>query len=249
MIHKIITHNGIFHADDVMATALLLEFIRPTIPVERTRNISADEFANPDVWIVDVGGQYNTELNNYDHHHDASLPSACVLVLKELCFRGHISTVVYDELIDPLMEISHIDCNGPVDRNGFQVNSLIKSFNAFPNGFDMAVQLCRNYILSCKVSAAKSVESRQIWDGGEQISLFIRACDEFPIHWKRYEEETFLVYPHDGKWNVLTINSEEFPLVSTGKETFMHANRFLGVFTTREDAISCAQASAYNAVG
>ena len=249
MIHKIITHNGIFHADDVMAVALLHEFIRPTIPVERTRNISADEFANPDIWIVDVGGKFDKELNNYDHHQDPMLHSACVLVLKELYHMRRVSVPLYDELIDVLLEISHIDCNGPSDRNGFQVNSLIKSFNALENGFDLAVQVCRHYIQSCKVSAMKAVESREIWDAGEQISFFIRVCEKFPIHWKRYEEETFLVYPNDGKWNVLSINSEHFPLMSTGKETFMHANKFLGVFTTKEDAISCAQASAYDAVG
>jgi hypothetical protein len=249
MIFKIITHNGIFHADDAMAVALLHEFLRPTIPVERTRNISPDEFTNPGIWIVDVGGQYNTEHNNFDHHHDPSLPSACVLVLKELYFRGHISMVVYDELIDPLMEISHIDCNGPADKNGFQVNSLIKSFNALIDGFDLAVNVCRLYIQSCVLTAAKAAESRHIWDSGEQVSMFIRSCDAFPIHWKRYEEEPFLVYPNEGMFTLISRNSEEFPILSTGREKFIHANKFLAVFANKKDAIDCANVSSYFAVG
>lgn len=246
---SIITHNGIFHADDVMSVALLHEFINATAPVERKRNISADEFANPDIWIVDVGGKYDEMVNNYDHHHDSSLHSACVLVLKELFTRRYVDSFVYDELIDNLLEISHIDCNGPVDRNGFQVNSLIKSFNALDNGFDLAVQVCRHYIQSCKISALKAVESEKIWNNGEKISLFIRVCNAFPIHWKRYEEQQFLIYPHEGKWNLLSINSTDFPIHSTGKEEFIHQGRFIAVFSTKEDAIESAQLSAYSVFG
>ena len=184
MISKVITHDGIFHADDVMSVALLQEFIRPTIQIERTRNISSDEFSNPDIWIVDVGGQYDQVNNNYDHHQDSNLHSACVLVCKELIERGFMDGVVYEELIDNLLEISEIDCNGPADKNGFQVNSLIKSFNAIDDGFDIAVKVCRNYIKACKANVAKAEESRDIWDRGEKIGL-IRVCDSFPVHWKK----------------------------------------------------------------
>lgn len=249
MISKIITHNGIFHADDVMCIALLHEFVSSDIPVERKRNISFAEFTNPDVWIVDVGGQYDSHFNNYDHHQDASLPAACMITMLELHNKQKISDEMRDELFDPIWHISDIDCNGTAGKDAFHVNTLIKSFNALENGFDVAVQVCRQYIQSCKITVSKAAESRQIWESGEKISMYIRACDEFPIHWKRYEEQPFLVYPHDGKWNLLSISSDQFPLASNGKETFMHANKFLAVFDSREDAISCAQKSAYNAVG
>lgn len=61
------THDGTFHADDVVAVALyrLLHKGRREIRVLRTRNRAVLEKA--DVWI-DVGGEYNTSLNRFDHH-------------------------------------------------------------------------------------------------------------------------------------------------------------------------------------
>ena len=240
MISKVITHDGIFHADDVMSVALLLEFVRTSIQVERTRNISSDEFTNPDIWIVDVGGKYDDKLNNYDHHQDSHLPAACMIVLTELVNLGYVSVAMQEELFDAVYEISDIDCNGPQDKNGFQVNSLIKSFNSIENGFDIAVEVCRNYIKACKSSVVNIEKSRQIWDSGEVIST-TRVCKAFPIHWKRYEQEMFLVYPQAGKWNVITRDSSVAPLVDgKGKAEFVHANKFLAVFNDRADAIQCA---------
>jgi hypothetical protein len=250
MIQKIITHNGIFHADDVMAVALLHEFIDPLIPVVRTRNITQEDINNPKVWIVDVGGVYDQDLNNYDHHQDSGLPSTCVLVLQELYMWGEIKSVQYDELLDPMLAVSEIDCNGPkADGNSFTFNSLIKSFNSLHNGWDVALETARQYISSRKKTAALTQDSRRIWFEGERISMYIRICNDFPIHWKRYDEEPILVYPHNGKWNVLTVNSECFPLIKCGDENFMHANRFLAVYDDKQKAIDCAQRSAYNAVG
>ncbi len=243
MISKVITHDSIFHADDVMSVALLLEFIRPTLPVERTRNIAADEFTNPDIWIVDVGGLYNKELNNFDHHQDSNLHSACVLLFKHLYNKSYIDGDIYDELIDTLLEISDIDCNGPQDKNGFQFNTLIKSFNNLEDGFDKAVWVCRNYIQSCKENVERATLSREIWDSGERKGDDIVVCNAFPSHWKRYEEEMFLVYPQAGKWNLLTRDSVNHHLVSIGKENFIHSNKFLAVFDNKEDAIACARVS------
>lgn len=247
MIQKIITHNGIFHADETMAIALIHELVN-VVPVERTRNISAEDHNNPAIWVIDVGGKMDGN-NNYDHHHNSSLPASCVLVLDALLEYEYISIYLYEELLPNMMEISHIDCNGPVGKDGFQFNSLIKSFNALDGGFDIAVQTCRNYIASSKVSLAKATESMDIWERGEKISMYIKVCDAFPINWKKYNEAPFLIYPNDGKWNLLSINSETFPIMSTGREEFIHNGRFIAVFQDKDDAIQSAQMSAYNVVG
>lgn len=249
-ISKIITHDGVFHADDVMAIALIHRLVHPIIPVERTRNISAEDIANPEVWIVDVGGQHDRELNNYDHHQDKTLPAACLIVLMELHNRDIIPDELRDELFTNIWEISDIDCNGPAGKNGFQVNSLIKSFNALENGFEIALAVCKQYIDSCKATVGMAVTSKEIWNEGERISLFIRVCNKFPVHWKRYEEEVFLIYPNvDNKWTVLTRDSDGFPLCRTGHEDFMHVNRFIATYKSKDDAIQGAQLSALNAVG
>lgn len=247
-MRKVITHNGIFHADDVMSIALIKEQVGE-IPVERTRNISTDDINDPEVWVVDVGLEFNHELNNYDHHQSKELDASCILVLKALTYEGLIRQELYEELQSSFETISFIDCNGPQDMNGFQFNTLIKSFNALENGFDLAVDVCRKYIQSCKATVQKSVQSQEIWDRGEKISMFIRLCDAFPIHWKRYEEEIYLIYPNDGKWTVLTRSSHDFPVWDTGKADFIHQGRFIAVFSDKEDAIQCAQMSACNVVG
>lgn len=239
-MRKIITHDGVFHADEVLAIALIHVLVNERIPVERTRTISAEDINDRSVWIVDVGGQRNSQLNNYDHHQDGTLPASCMLILDELTAWGQCSYELYDELLNSFQTVSDIDCNGPTEMNGFQFNSLIKTFNALDNGFQIALDVAKNYIRACQATADKAVESRIIWNTGTVIEQQIRICDSFPIHWKRYNEEPFLVYPNAGKWNVLSIDSKNHPLVATGQEEFIHANKFIAVFQYKTDAIACA---------
>ena len=65
---RIITHNGPFHTDDVMAVAvlqLLLEKKRETYEVIRTRD---EKIWPTGEYVVDVGGGYDAEAKRYDHH-------------------------------------------------------------------------------------------------------------------------------------------------------------------------------------
>lgn len=64
---KIITHNANFHMDDVASCAILTQ-IFPNAEIVRTRNITAEEFNDKDILILDVGTRLEPELNNYDHH-------------------------------------------------------------------------------------------------------------------------------------------------------------------------------------
>lgn len=243
MIKKIITHNGIFHADDVMSVALIHELIDESIPVERTRKVSTADVVDPNVWVIDVNGMFNPAQGLFDHHQDGNLPASCMMILQHMPMRSD----VYLELYDVINVISTIDCKGPTEYDGFQFNTLIKSFNALENGFEVAVGVARNYIRACVATADKATDSQRIWDNGLNIGEHIKVCDAFPVHWKRYGEQPILVYPNDGKWNVLTINSLTMPLLSTGKQDFMHANAFLAIFKDKSDAIACAQKSVVNA--
>ena len=61
-----ITHDGVFHADEVFATALL-EMIKGEVNLLRTRKVAADD--KPfDVIMYDVGGRYSGYDNVFDHH-------------------------------------------------------------------------------------------------------------------------------------------------------------------------------------
>lgn len=66
----VITHPGVFHADDVVAAAILnrrAKRMGGSIKVER--RIPTPEEINDDAIIVfDVGGEYNVKTNTFDHH-------------------------------------------------------------------------------------------------------------------------------------------------------------------------------------
>lgn len=247
-ITKIITHNGLFHADEVFAIALINVLNGNAVPVERKRDISAEEFENPQTWVIDVGLQLNTKLNNLDHHQDAKLEAACVLVLERVFETGYCSFELYQELRESFMSISHMDRNGFDGMDGFQVNSLIKSFNNLPNGFELAINVAESYINAAQDTVEKAYASLEIWNRGVEVISGVRVCDEFPIHWKRYvvNKALFLVAPDitGTKWNVHSADSSKFPLRSTGKEEFLHAGKFIAAFATKEEAIACAVHSA-----
>src|SRR5262245_40809744 len=59
-------HNGVFHADEVTATALLLFFDlvdREKIVRSRTPEVIASSY-----YVCDVGGIYNPKEQRFDHH-------------------------------------------------------------------------------------------------------------------------------------------------------------------------------------
>jgi uncharacterized UPF0160 family protein len=65
-ISRIITHPGVFHADDAFAVAILFTLVGK-LPVER-RDPTPEELDDPTVIVVDVGGRFDVRTMCYDHH-------------------------------------------------------------------------------------------------------------------------------------------------------------------------------------
>jgi uncharacterized UPF0160 family protein len=61
----LVTHNGIFHADDIFATAALSILLDGNIKVVRTRD---EELFKKADYIYDVGGIYDESMDKFDHH-------------------------------------------------------------------------------------------------------------------------------------------------------------------------------------
>ena len=59
------THSGPFHADDVLAWALISVFRHPDAQLIRTRDQSEIDAADI---VVDVGGDYDVARCRFDHH-------------------------------------------------------------------------------------------------------------------------------------------------------------------------------------
>lgn len=68
---KIGTHNGEFHADDLLAVAALLA-LHPSAEIVRSRD--AETLAACDV-LVDVGGTFDAATGRFDHHQREGAPS------------------------------------------------------------------------------------------------------------------------------------------------------------------------------
>jgi len=64
----LVTHSGSFHADDVLAVALAT-LLHPNAQVLRTRHPGVIGQAD---WRIDVGGAFNSETGDFDHHFSSS---------------------------------------------------------------------------------------------------------------------------------------------------------------------------------
>ena len=68
---RVVTHDGIFHADEVFAYALLcIAYGRDNVSIIRTRHSKVLELAtqNKDTWAIAVGNSYDPSLLNFGHH-------------------------------------------------------------------------------------------------------------------------------------------------------------------------------------
>lgn len=66
-VQRLITHDGMFHADEVLATVVLTE-IFPYAEVIRTHDPDILGTAGPESVLYDVGSAYDPDLNRFDHH-------------------------------------------------------------------------------------------------------------------------------------------------------------------------------------
>lgn len=77
----VVTHHGIFHADEIFAIAALTIFrtpayASPVFEVMRTRDRAAltEAIGNRDIVVLDVGGEYSSKNLNFDHHQREGKP-------------------------------------------------------------------------------------------------------------------------------------------------------------------------------
>ena len=80
----IITHPSSAHFDEVTAVSLIIAVYADTeFRIERREPVPV-ELDDPDVWVVDIGGRYEPEKHNFDHHQSLDCPAAFVLVAEYL---------------------------------------------------------------------------------------------------------------------------------------------------------------------
>lgn len=256
-VRKIITHAGQFHADEVMACAIVRS-IYPEIELERKFQITQEEMNDPSILVIDVGREFNADKGNFDHHQDSNLNASNVLIFD--CLKEEIISNFEDDswdaknrwdffehCLNPLIDISDRDCGLKQDTS-FNFNTIIRNFNSFENekSFEMAVKLASTVFMSILQTAAKAVESKILWENLEKINSItkIQKTDKVLVNWKEFAEAEgilLLITPNNrGGWQIISRDSSVITIPEDHRQTFRHNSGFMAVYPTLEDCLDIA---------
>lgn len=225
----VVTHNGIFHADDVFSIAAL-KHIFPAFNLVRSRD--SDVIAKADV-VVDVGGVYDAPTGRFDHHQrggagarDNGIPySSFGLIWQkygvQICDGDeNIAKAVDSGLVSA---IDAIDC-GYVEgvAEGISLSQTISAFNPsweedddIDQCFDEAVHFAFRLLDRFIASAAGGVRAKEIVakavESAEDPRIIV--LEKF-TPWKRTvhamsEDALYMIYPSQtGQWRIQSVPVE-----------------------------------------
>lgn len=191
-IARVITHPGVFHADDVCATAYLRLFGYTGV-VER-RIPTAAELDDPNVLVVDIGHRHEPALLNFDHHQfgkkdweagvgvrwDTGVPFAAFGLLVD--YVGHHDESVNSRLITRLVEPVDAADTGWGEVTGTRptvsFSRVISGFNPLPGAtaaeraaaFEAAIEVAKQVITNV-VTAAEAASAARTLVLGAQTTL------------------------------------------------------------------------------
>lgn len=136
-VKQIVVHNGESHLDDIMCVAFAMHMIGHSVPVWR-KTPTENEINDPSVLVMDVGGVYDPERMDFDHHQRSRTeePKCGFRLLLE--YYGFWEE--YKEIFPWLQTWNEIDVCGPFavcKKNGIEPNTM---FNIMGPMYD----ICRN---------------------------------------------------------------------------------------------------------
>ncbi|MDO8591058.1 MAG: MYG1 family protein [bacterium] len=233
----IVTHDGMFHADDIFAVATLL-FVLDTAPVVTTIVRTRDEdLIHKADFVVDVGAVYDSEKNRFDHHQVGGagqradgIPYASFGLVwkkfgKNIAGSEGVASVVDQNLVASI----DADDNGVetykkilADTGPYIIGNYFHNIRpTWQEGTEMlderfleAVGVARQ-VLKREVAHSKAlVEAenlvRKAYDASSDKRLIV--LDAFYPYEKTlatFSEPLFVVFPRlDGSWNVKTIRDD-----------------------------------------
>lgn len=192
MAIKIVTHWQNFHIDELFAISFIRLYVDKDLDIIRTRdkNVLNEATKDPNVWVLDVGGEYNPEIKNFDHHQksfnetwaDGTPMSTCGIVWLYLKENNYLSQHMNKETISEIEKrvIINVDkqdngiefwreayfiglFNRQTNDNEIHNRQFNKALNATTEFFKNLFGDIRNDLKSLKV-AEKSVKSSSDFD-------------------------------------------------------------------------------------
>lgn len=232
-MNKIITHNGIFHADEVFACATLQRFYGSDVPIVRTRNRGVIAAAQSEelTAVVDVGGQFNLFKSNFDHHQkdfdgkriNGTPFSSFGLVWNWFAPKFYPISVV--EMVDRWLveKIDAVDCGVAAKTEEYTVSHIISSFNVnfdeslaetarFHDALSVASAILERVI--ARANAAKAgedyVRSKLEDQSPSKLLLLGKFAPWQSIVVKEHPEILYVVFPDiSGTWRIQAVPDAE----------------------------------------
>lgn len=230
---RVVTHSGKFHADDVLAWALLCHFHpqRSSLSLTRTRDINVIQSADI---VFDVGGLYDPSQGRFDHHQNEYTGplSSAGMVLQWLLTSHWIDSTLSKRMADEI--VSYVD---DVDNGRIEEKSSVPCFSKMINLFNAPAQTLEDFdaqfLLAANMASgilegivsqhSKEEQAKQLVLNTMNGTREFNNLMEFPAYtsWKGtyYANEgsthptEFLLYPSmHGTWQVSAIppTSESF---------------------------------------
>lgn len=255
------THDGVFHADDVFATALL-KYINPKMKIHRTR-----ELPSGDILAYDIGG------GQFDHHtgttkvRDNEVPYSSFgliwkVVGKDVMGDEIKANIVDNNLVQP---IDITDCTGEqniLSKSIYLFNPLPYEVeeNCFWSAAATAFNILQRELANVRYKFSDEVVNKvkKYYDDSEDKHIIIL---EEPLPWMDIlipTEAEFVVHPGKDGWVTRNVPIEQgtkegkcyFPEEWRGLETyhlaevtgiedakFCHKSGYLCITNTKESAI------------
>lgn len=250
MALKIATHNGIFHADEVTAVALLKLFGDKDVKVTRVGHDTKD--FSPFDMVIDIGRKFDGK-KYFDHHQYKGGKSSAGLVWEYLGQEKKYPN------ISKLVKLVDENDVGTGKSKAFEYPSLIKHFNASEDihskeqdaNFQKAVEFAYTVLHSMKRGQEEMEDARHIvnnsyfFDGNRHIM----ELDRYTRFWSSYingentPEIKAVVWEdeNEGNWKVKippkrpgSFELAAKPLKQDDTMEFVHQSGFFGMAKERE---------------
>jgi uncharacterized UPF0160 family protein len=251
-IKKIITHDGVFHADEVIAAALLrvqgwdCEVVRT-----RDKDVLSQALLDLETLVLDQGGEYNIDMLNLDHHQDPNLPSVAGLVWRH--FNAYIlsdlAKTYFDEFISGIdkWDTNRDGCHADWPKEFRNLSHIIAGFNRDPFDsvnqdiqFEKAVKFAIVVVENEKNSALLKARA-EIDYSAHVVINGVAIFSQFSQIWRDKGEYEFAVMPHPSGWQVVAAKIVNKVIPETAKDfegfIFRHNTGFMATFDTLENII------------
>lgn len=236
--HTLVAHDGKFHADDVLAIAVLsLVLGEDNISIVRSRD--REVIANAD-FVVDVGQVYDSARNRFDHHQtggagmrENGIPYASFgLVWKhfggQLCGSQSVADEVESVMVIPIDAadngvatvartiegVSPYDFHDAIDIFNPHVSESLTHDEQFLKVVDMGKRVIEREIIKARLRQQDDQEVRRLYENAEDKRIVVFEKPRNTRFLNSVPEPLFYVSPSatSGKWvaHAIRIDHEFF---------------------------------------